>query len=206
MHVPPPPPLPPPGLWQPSGLGASRLKAHTCRLHAWFRRKLDSLSLFAEVPVNPSAHYLVGVQVRGIPGSDFLSPIGTPGVSIAAAINPCIGGCTSRRPFEAVTPALVGSHYRRQGRLGYPSLLGQAHLCSCILMTLRRSCVHVAAGDYSFAFEGLNVGVEVPTPPNLAISIGVSLAQLAYSKSGSIDPAAYPKLKIPQFWTPVGCV
>ena len=58
------------------------------------------------------------------------------------------------------------------------------------------------AGDYSFAFAGLNVGITIPTPIGLEFGLGVALKQLAYSKSGSINPATYPNLRIPQFWTP----
>ena len=55
------------------------------------RRLMDSLNIFSELPVDPNAFYLVGLQVLGVPGFDFLSPIGTSGVTIAAALNPCVG-------------------------------------------------------------------------------------------------------------------
>ena len=76
---------------------------------AFLRRLLDSLDLFSKVPVNPEAWYLVGVQVLGAPGFDFLSPIGTSGVTIAAAMNPCIGGYADRCPG-----ALSSSSNRRR--------------------------------------------------------------------------------------------
>ena len=43
----------------------------------------------------PNTYYLVGLQIYGVPGFDFLSPMGTSGVTIAAALNPCVGawGC-----------------------------------------------------------------------------------------------------------------
>jgi hypothetical protein len=53
---------------------------------------MDSLEIFTKLPVDPNQYYLVGLQVYGVPGFDFLSPIGTSGVTIAAALNPCIGG------------------------------------------------------------------------------------------------------------------
>jgi hypothetical protein len=53
---------------------------------------MDSLEIFTQVPVDPDSYYLVGLQVYGVPGFDFLSPIGTSGVTIAAALNPCVGG------------------------------------------------------------------------------------------------------------------
>lgn len=56
---------------------------------------MDSLDIFSTLPVNPDQYYLVGLQVLGVPGFDFLSPIGTSGVTIAAAFNPCVGA--SRR-------------------------------------------------------------------------------------------------------------
>ena len=55
-------------------------------------RLMDSLEIFTKLPVSPEAYYLVGLQVYGVPGFDFLSPIGTSGVTIAAALNPCVGG------------------------------------------------------------------------------------------------------------------
>jgi hypothetical protein len=55
-------------------------------------RLMDSLEIFSKVPVDPDTYYLVGLQVYGVPGFDFLSPIGTSGVTIAAALNPCVGG------------------------------------------------------------------------------------------------------------------
>lgn len=62
-----------------------------------------------------------------------------------------------------------------------------------------------AAGDYSFAFSGLQVGLVIPFPlfPELAVSIGFFLTQLAFSKNGAIDPAVYPNLGVnSEFWTP----
>ena len=61
-------------------------------LPAWLCRLMDSLEIFSKVPVDPDTYYLVGLQVYGVPGFDFLSPIGTSGVTIAAALNPCVGG------------------------------------------------------------------------------------------------------------------
>jgi hypothetical protein len=52
---------------------------------------MDSLEIFSMLPVDPNQYYLVGLQVYGVPGFDFLSPIGTSGVTIAAALNPCVG-------------------------------------------------------------------------------------------------------------------
>ena len=60
--------------------------------HTWLCRLMDSLEIFTQVPVDPDSYYLVGLQVYGVPGFDFLSPIGTSGVTIAAALNPCVGG------------------------------------------------------------------------------------------------------------------
>ena len=57
---------------------------------------MDSLDIFSRVPVNPNQYYLVGLQVLGVPGFDFLSPIGTSGTTIAAAFNPCVGECAVR--------------------------------------------------------------------------------------------------------------
>ena len=56
---------------------------------------MDSLEIFTQVPVDPNTYYLVGLQVLGAPGFDWISPIGTSGVTIAAALNPCLGawGC-----------------------------------------------------------------------------------------------------------------
>ena len=80
--VPPPPPKktthPPPPTHPPT--------------HTWLCRLMDSLEIFTQVPVDPDSYYLVGLQVYGVPGFDFLSPIGTSGVTIAAALNPCVGG------------------------------------------------------------------------------------------------------------------
>ena len=59
------------------------------------------------------------------------------------------------------------------------------------------------AGDYSFAFAGLQVGVKVPTPYGITIDVGVSLKQLAISTRGAINPAVYPNLAFPTFWTPM---
>lgn len=36
-------------------------------------------SLVMQLPVNPNQYYLIGLQVYGVPGLDFLSPIGTSG-------------------------------------------------------------------------------------------------------------------------------
>ena len=52
---------------------------------------MDSLNIFSQLAVQPAQYYLVGLQVYGVPGFDFLSPIGTSGVTIAAALNPCVG-------------------------------------------------------------------------------------------------------------------
>ena len=59
------------------------------------------------------------------------------------------------------------------------------------------------AGDYSFAFTGLQAAVKVITPVGIEVDLGVALKQLAFSKRGAIDPAVYPNLNLPStFWTP----
>ena len=59
------------------------------------------------------------------------------------------------------------------------------------------------AGDYSFAFVGLQVVIDVPTPVGVEVGLGASLSQLAFSKQGAIDPAVYPNLGLPStFRTP----
>jgi hypothetical protein len=60
------------------------------------------------------------------------------------------------------------------------------------------------AGDYSFAFAGLQVAIKVPTPVGIEVDLGASLTQLAFSKRGAIDPAVYPNLGlVSSFWTPM---
>ena len=66
---------------------------------------MDSLEIFTQLPVDPEAYYLVGLQVYGVPGFDFLSPIGTSGTTIAAAFNPCVGGWTQHWRCSAVLTA-----------------------------------------------------------------------------------------------------
>lgn len=66
---------------------------------------MDSLEIFTKVPVDPNTFYLVGLQVLGVPGFDFLSPIGTSGVTIAAALNPCVGGCVGGQGARAGGPS-----------------------------------------------------------------------------------------------------
>ena len=59
------------------------------------------------------------------------------------------------------------------------------------------------AGDYSFAFAGLSAGIKVPTPVDIQVDLSFTLTQLAFSKSGAIDPAVYPNLALTStFWTP----
>ena len=61
------------------------------------------------------------------------------------------------------------------------------------------------AGDYSFAFAGLQVGLEIPTPVGIQVGVGIGLNQLAFSRTGAIDPTVYPNLALPAtFWTPSG--
>ena len=67
------------------------------------------------------------------------------------------------------------------------------------------AALNPCVGDYSFAFVGLQVGVQLPTPVDIKVGITVGLSQLAISKSGAIDPAVYPNLAFPSFWT-VRCV
>ena len=57
---------------------------------------MSSLNIFTTLTVNPNQFYLVGIAVMGVPGFDSLSPIGTSGITIAAAINPCIGESKSQ--------------------------------------------------------------------------------------------------------------
>ena len=64
---------------------------HLTRCTCWFCRLLPSLNIFTTIPVDPAQIYMVGVAVIGVPGFDFLSPIGTSGMTIGAAINPCSG-------------------------------------------------------------------------------------------------------------------
>ena len=76
---------------------------------------MDSLEIFTKVPVDPNTFYLVGLQVLGVPGFDFLSPIGTSGVTIAAALNPCVGKWVYLRCWWVRSVDGCGS---RQGRVG----------------------------------------------------------------------------------------
>ena len=69
---------------------------------------MDSLEIFTQLPVDPEAYYLVGLQVYGVPGFDFLSPIGTSGVTIAAAFNPCVGGWTQPLGGPHSSPLMAG--------------------------------------------------------------------------------------------------
>ena len=58
------------------------------------------------------------------------------------------------------------------------------------------------AGDYSFAFAGLQV--TVAEKGVFAVSVG--LTQLAISKRGAINPAVYPNLALPSDWWTPKCV
>ena len=51
----------------------------------------------ADIPASFHPAPSLQVQVIGAPGMDFLSPIGTSGVTAAVAINPCIGAHGGRR-------------------------------------------------------------------------------------------------------------
>ena len=145
---------------------------------------MDSLDIYAQLPVNPSQYYLVGLQVYGVPGFDFLSPIGTSGVTIAAALNPCVGE-------QHILRCLDGSIVLSALIMGCM----QHHPCSYSILW--------HAGDYSFAFAGLSVGIDVPTPVDIQVDLALTLNQLAFSKSGAIDPAVYPNLAVTStFWTP----
>ena len=70
---------------------------------------------------------------------------------------------------------------------------------------MTRLATHLDAGDYSFAFAGLQAGVTVPTPLGIEVDLGIALKQLAISTRGAVDPAVYPNLAFPTFWTPM-CV
>ena len=52
---------------------------------------MDTLTLFTKVPVQADQYYLTGMYIIGAPGFDFLMPVGSSGVAIAGAFNPCIG-------------------------------------------------------------------------------------------------------------------
>ena len=97
---------------------------------------MDTLTLFTQLPVQAEQYYLTGMYIMGAPGFDFLMPIGSSGVAIAAAFNPCIGeGCW---PLVVVTAPATSTP------LKLPAL--------------------PLAGDYVMAFSGLFVGFNIPTP------------------------------------------
>ena len=49
------------------------------------------------------------------------------------------------------------------------------------------------------------MGLEIPTPVGIQVGVGIGLNQLAFSRTGAIDPTVYPNLALPAtFWTPSG--
>ena len=74
----------------------------------------------------------------------------------------------------------------------------QAPVCSTLIFASQ--LLH--AGDYSFAFAGLQVTVAEMG----AFAVSVGLTQLAISKQGAINPAVYPNLALPSDWWTPRCV
>ena len=114
--------------------------------------------------------------------ADFLSPMGSSGVTTAAAFNPCVG---EPRCAGLALPALKD--------LTMPDRLPRGPNSSSSL----------DAGDYALAFSGLGATIKMPTPVGIEVDLGATLSQLALSVNGSIDPNVYTNLALTStFWTP----